>query len=457
MPLFDVSNSLVRLGNAPVKRTYLGSEIQSLIPSELFVNGEQGVWYDPSDLSTLFQDTAGTIPVTGVEQPVGLMLDKSGRGNHASQPTTTARPILRALYNLLPNTVFAGAVSGTAATSVQPTGWGKVFWTAGSINVDNSASDLAITFSTTLGRMVIGYTIPVTEGQVYVCSADIEVLSGSYTAQSVIDFTGSGTGHVRQYFLDGVPIDTASPVSSGRLVCVLTVGSGVSTTTFRLGSGANASRTGVIKVSRPDVRLLADSGILPGYQRVTSATDYDTIGFPVYLKPDGVDDFMQTAQSVNLSGTAKMSAVVGVTKLTDASRAIVYEHGTSFGLPGNFSLEAPGAAIGPYFYAGYNGGSGAATIGLTGISAPATLVGTLQNHLDTPWRKLTVNKLAPVTNTVNNGAGPFASTIAYLFARTGTAFRFAGRFYGLLIVGRACSAGEMNSMRQYMRNKTRAY
>jgi hypothetical protein len=46
-------------------------------PADLFLNGEQGVWYDPSDFSTLFQDSAGTIPVTAVEQPVGLMLDLS--------------------------------------------------------------------------------------------------------------------------------------------------------------------------------------------------------------------------------------------------------------------------------------------------------------------------------------------------------------------------------------------
>ena len=35
------------------------------------------VWYDPSDLSTLYQDSVGTTPVTAVGQPVGLMLDKS--------------------------------------------------------------------------------------------------------------------------------------------------------------------------------------------------------------------------------------------------------------------------------------------------------------------------------------------------------------------------------------------
>ena len=42
----------------------------------LFASGEQGAWYDPSDRSTLFQDSAGTLPVTEVEQPVGLMLDR---------------------------------------------------------------------------------------------------------------------------------------------------------------------------------------------------------------------------------------------------------------------------------------------------------------------------------------------------------------------------------------------
>ena len=50
--------------------------ISSLIKS-LFSNGEQGFFYDPNDLSTMYQDVAGTIPVTAAEQPVGLMLDKS--------------------------------------------------------------------------------------------------------------------------------------------------------------------------------------------------------------------------------------------------------------------------------------------------------------------------------------------------------------------------------------------
>lgn len=48
-------------------------------PSKLFNSGENGVWYDPSDLTTLFQDHLGTIPAA-YGQPVGLMLDKSKGG-----------------------------------------------------------------------------------------------------------------------------------------------------------------------------------------------------------------------------------------------------------------------------------------------------------------------------------------------------------------------------------------
>lgn len=64
-------------------------------PLGLFVGGKQGVWYDPSDKSTLFQDAAGTIPVTKDGDPVALMKDKSGNGNHATQTVSTSRPIYK--------------------------------------------------------------------------------------------------------------------------------------------------------------------------------------------------------------------------------------------------------------------------------------------------------------------------------------------------------------------------
>lgn len=43
----------------------------------------------------MFQDAAGTVPVTAAGQVVGRINDKSGRGNHATQATTAAKPLLQ--------------------------------------------------------------------------------------------------------------------------------------------------------------------------------------------------------------------------------------------------------------------------------------------------------------------------------------------------------------------------
>lgn len=64
----------------------------AVTPAQIFAQSEPGFWYDPSDLTTLFQDTAGTTPVTSTGQSVALVLDKSGRNNHATQATLSSRP-----------------------------------------------------------------------------------------------------------------------------------------------------------------------------------------------------------------------------------------------------------------------------------------------------------------------------------------------------------------------------
>jgi len=64
-------------------------------PADLFLQGEQGAWYLIRP-ELLFQDAAGTVPVTADGDPVGRMLDQSGNGNHATQSLSGAR----SLYNL---------------------------------------------------------------------------------------------------------------------------------------------------------------------------------------------------------------------------------------------------------------------------------------------------------------------------------------------------------------------
>jgi len=51
--------------------------VETYSPAMLFALNEPGVWFDPSDLTTLFQGTANLTPVTAPGDAVSLMLDKS--------------------------------------------------------------------------------------------------------------------------------------------------------------------------------------------------------------------------------------------------------------------------------------------------------------------------------------------------------------------------------------------
>ena len=86
----SISN-LINLSLKPTLKRFSVIPTIPFNPLSLFLSGEQGVWYDPSYINTLFQDAAGTTPVTATGQPVGRVLDKSGRSNHATQPTAASR------------------------------------------------------------------------------------------------------------------------------------------------------------------------------------------------------------------------------------------------------------------------------------------------------------------------------------------------------------------------------
>lgn len=62
-------------------------------PLTAFAGGKKGLWWDPSDITTGFTDSAGTTPQTASGDPTGKRSDKSGNANHMLQATATARPI----------------------------------------------------------------------------------------------------------------------------------------------------------------------------------------------------------------------------------------------------------------------------------------------------------------------------------------------------------------------------
>ena len=122
-----------------------------LDPRSLFASGEQGIWLDPSDFSTLFQDAAGTTPVTAVGQPVGKILDKSGRGNHATQTTAASRPTLQQDSNGLYYLSFDGTDDSMATPSINFTGTDKMTVWAGVRKLSDAGAGGVVELSATIG------------------------------------------------------------------------------------------------------------------------------------------------------------------------------------------------------------------------------------------------------------------------------------------------------------------
>lgn len=61
----------------------------------LFAGAVKGMAYNFQDIRTLWQDTAGTIPVTAVDQSVARVDDLSGNNNHIIQTDVSKRPQLK--------------------------------------------------------------------------------------------------------------------------------------------------------------------------------------------------------------------------------------------------------------------------------------------------------------------------------------------------------------------------
>lgn len=268
----------------------------------LFGAGEQGVWYDPNDLSTQFQDSAGTVPVTAVEQPVGKALDKSGRGNHATQSTTTARPVLSARVNILLNT------ENPAVWAYQ----GSRF-TAGAVGGDGGALLTASVQSLLLAGVHTDYPIGASRADPGRIVRSIEVKAGTAThfrfgsagnfliirvADGVVEVSNNLTSYSVIPASDGYwRISTSTERTAGSWAAVELsnyIAWGIGQTGGVINTAGQIGTT--VSVRRPSfaVRGVGDTRDVP-YQRVNTATDYDAVSFPKYWKQDGVDDYWTSA------------------------------------------------------------------------------------------------------------------------------------------------------------------
>lgn len=160
----------------------------SFSPKLLFVGGVAGVWYDFTDISTLWQDTARTTPVTASGQTVAGVTDKSGNGNHLAQATVAARPVYTesgGLRFLLFDGVNDGIACTFGAALTQPT----TIWTAARANALSPASLSLLFDGASTGRHIAGI---LTAGTNLFESADSANLgNASQTLVAATDFVSS--------------------------------------------------------------------------------------------------------------------------------------------------------------------------------------------------------------------------------------------------------------------------
>ena len=374
-------------------------------------------------------------------------------GNHAYQTTATSRPVLSARVNLLTKTedlnggwtnqnctLSTGITDpdgGTTAVGLIPNSGSNPF--SGFYQVPNFASGLYVQ-QWLLKRGSKRYFWITTNGGSTKTFCDWDTLS-AYSGNTVAFTPLTG----------GWYIVTATG-TQGRDAGVYACDANNSITC--VGDGATVA----IYCCKPSL-VPANHSSLP-YQRVNTATDYDTAGFPLYLRCDGVDDGMVTS-SIDFTHTDKVTVCAGVRKLSDAAYGAIAEIGTDpTTLTATFALSAStdfGDPLRRTYGWGSRGSGALQYASATNFPQPVSNVVSGIGDISAPSSILHVNGTQAALNTSAQGTGNYGNYPLYLFRRGGTTSPFNGRFYGMTIVGRLLSASEQRILEQFLRTKSRAY
>lgn len=216
-------------------------------PSILFNNGSVGVWYDPSDISTLFKDVIGTQPVIRNGDPVGLILDKSRR------------------LQLKPNTVETTPQKGTLETyaiDVLETEGTKITYAH---NIEG------------IGGLAYLLTTPYKTNDFVQITVDMPTLTGNVYLRLVAQGNGAGSS--------GSSVETTLKLKVGLNKAILSV-SGITATHLQIqASGEATFSVSGIRAER-----------IPGNHATQGVSSfrplYKTDGFLHWLQFDGIDDFL---------------------------------------------------------------------------------------------------------------------------------------------------------------------
>jgi hypothetical protein len=394
-------------------------------------------------------------------------------GNHRFQSTSANRPVVSARVNLLTKTEqFEDAVWQRAGVNRQilPFGSGSVVNATTAPNGTTTA-DLVVP-NTTSAVHYVGSQANTSAAGTYkiICYAKpsgyswilLQLGSGGNGAGTYFNVSTGQIGSNRVY---GTGFSASSPditpVGDGWYLCEVVVTAtaalGYADIVFSNGNGdANltfaGNGTSGIFIWGADFRPTNQGVNLPAYQRVNTSTDYDSTGFPVYIKPNGSNQFMQT-NSINFTATDKMTVWQGVRKLTNTGQ-FIHELSASLGANnGTFSLEI---FTDTKIYAASRG-TNTADVATGVLSTTLTAVTTTQADISAPQILLRLNGAQVAQSTATQGTGNYGNYPAYFYMRGGTLFPFNGNDYGSIARGAASTAAQITNGEAYINTLTKAY
>ena len=461
--------------------------LRAFSPLSLFSGGAPGAWYDPSDYSTLFQDSAGTTPVTAVEQPVGLMLDKSQGLVLGPELVTNGDFATDTWWTKGPGCTISGGV-GVAISAANGSGFYRlslltvgvyyeitftvVSRTAGAFRVGFFSSAYSPSYSTPGTYTVrlradstsfVVETVGVTIGTID--NVSVKAVAGNHAFQSTSASRPVLSARVNK-LLATATLATQSVTTRAAAHTLRFEGagsitlSGTAIGTFAAGSHSVTATAGTLtltvsgSVTSADLRETNDGVGVPAYQAVVTSTNYATAGFLPYLKFDGVDDSLST-NSINFTSTDKMSVFAGVRKLSDAAQGMVAEIGNDAN--NAFLLLAPRTNAGLNYGFRSKGTTASDATSSSSYTSPITNTLTGLGDISGDLATLRVNGVQAAQNTGDQGTGNFGNYPLYIGRRAGSSLPFNGQMYSMIIVGKAVTAGELSGTETYVNQKTGAY
>jgi hypothetical protein len=268
---------------------------------------------------------------------------KAVAGNHLIQSTTTTRPVLSARVNLLTKTeqftdaVWAKSFAGTGTSPVVTDNY------AVSPRGDMTAARLQTALhgggSSSGNYSLLASASPPSGGAGNHFTGAIYVKSNTLGNQNVLVYL-SGSSAVSKTVVQVTP-NTWTRISPADYA------TDAGTVTLLIGARGNAVTFGGddvldILIWGADIRFTADTAKgYPEYQRVNTASDYDTLGFAFAPRFDGVDDALATASLSPGTLTNNMDAFLLFRRLNN-SKAVSAYNGSTTGYFGVFDPATNG-------------------------------------------------------------------------------------------------------------------